>query len=73
MPIAMSSDNDMVAFVALTYLEGGLVLLLTDNAWVGSSFRTNEGTISLRVTSTGISPGTVFGYGGNSDLLHKGD
>ena len=73
MPIGLSSDSDMVAFVALRDLDGDLVLFLTDNAWTGSSLRTNEGTISLRIPLTGITSGTVFGYGGESNLLHQQD
>ena len=45
----VNSDNpDLVAFVALSGIAGGMQLFATDNAWMGSSFRTNEGTIMVR-------------------------
>jgi hypothetical protein len=43
-----SDDPDLVAFVAMTDLPAGLKLFVTDNAWTGSSFRDNEGTIMVR-------------------------
>ena len=74
MMVAVSSDNpESIALVALENLEEGLELFLTDNAWTGTSFRTNEGSISFRVPSEGITAGTVFGYGAAENLLYSGD
>jgi hypothetical protein len=59
-----SDDPDSVALLAMEGLPGNTVLFLTDNAWTKEgSFRDNEGIISLRLPSSGIAAGTVFGYG----------
>lgn len=48
MVIAVNSDNpDIVALVALSDLSGGTDLYMTDNAWTGTSFRSNEGTVKV--------------------------
>jgi endonuclease I len=66
MVVAINSDDpDMVAIVALTDLPGNLDLYMTDNAWIGSEFLTNEGTLMLTLPSLGVEAGTIFGYGGN--------
>ena len=66
MMVSMNSDTpELVAFVTFQDLKEGLVLFMTDNAWTGSSVRTNEGTLSFRVPSGGMAAGTVFGYGGD--------
>ena len=47
--VTMNSDDpDLVALVALENIPGGVNLYMTDNAWTGNSFRTNEGTIMVR-------------------------
>eukprot|EP00586_Coscinodiscus_wailesii_P007074 CAMPEP_0172491482 /NCGR_PEP_ID=MMETSP1066-20121228/22324_1 /TAXON_ID=671091 /ORGANISM="Coscinodiscus wailesii, Strain CCMP2513" /LENGTH=497 /DNA_ID=CAMNT_0013260555 /DNA_START=192 /DNA_END=1681 /DNA_ORIENTATION=+ len=61
-----SSNPDAVAMVALKDLPGGMELYMTDNAWTGSNFKTNEGTVKFVVPQQGISQGTVFGYGDDS-------
>jgi hypothetical protein len=74
MMVGINSDNpEGVALVALEDLGGGLELLLADNAWTGTGFRTNEGSISFTVPTQGIVAGTVFGYGAFEDLLYRGD
>ena len=79
MVIAVNSDDpDMVALVALTDLPQNLQLYMTDNAWTGTSFRTNEGTLRLTITEEdGIAAGTIFGYryndSGTTLLLHGND
>jgi len=73
MVILVNSDNpDVVAFVALSDISEGIDLYMTDNAWTGSNFRTNEGTKKLIVPSGGISAGTIFGYG-HTDLYYGND
>ncbi|KAG7338161.1 ribonuclease [Nitzschia inconspicua] len=67
MIVAIQSDDpDMVAMVALTNLSAGITIHISDNAWDGISFYTNEGTISLTLPHL-VSAGTIFGYG--DDLL----
>jgi len=69
MVVGVQSDNpDLVALLALADISAGTWIHVTDNAWNGSAFRTNEGTVSLRVPAT-IQQGTVFGYG-SSNLLY---
>ena len=64
MVIAVNSVNpDMVAIVALRDLPGNFNLYMTDNAWTGTEFLTNEGTRLLKLPKSGISAGTIFGYG----------
>ena len=66
MVVAVNSINpDMIAIVALNDLPGNLNLYMTDNAWTGSEFLTNEGTHMLTLPSSGVLAGTVFGYGDN--------
>jgi hypothetical protein len=44
-----NSDNpDAVAIVAVNEIAAGATLFMTDNAWTGSVFRTNEGTLKVR-------------------------
>ena len=46
--IAINSDNpDSVTLVTLEALHGGLKLYMTDNAWTGDSFLSNEGTLMV--------------------------
>ena len=64
--IAVGSDNpDVVALVALTDIKEGTDIYVTDNAWVGSKLRTNEGTIKLHVKGGGLSAGSIVVYGGD--------
>lgn len=63
MIVGVHSDNpDAVALVALRDLPKGWVIRITDNAYDNSSFKSNEGTLSLTLSNT-IPAGTVFGYG----------
>lgn len=63
MVVALHADNpDVVALVALTDLDQATTVYITDNAWTGSSFLQNEGTLSLTMP-TKMKAGTVFGYG----------
>lgn len=52
--VSLSSDNpDSIVLVTLTDLPGGLELFITDNAWIGSDFKTNEGTLKVCRLSRG--------------------
>ena len=62
-------DPDAVELVALEDVPAGARIFMTDNAWTGTGFRTNEGTVSL-VFPTNVPAGTVFGYG-DSNLLYS--
>ncbi|MGK3761322.1 MAG: endonuclease I [Bacillariaceae sp.] len=63
MIIAVYSDNpDLVALVTLVDLPSGLTIHMTDNAYNGNSFASNEGTTSLTLPNK-VLAGTVFGYG----------
>ncbi|KAL3910356.1 MAG: hypothetical protein SGILL_007724 [Bacillariaceae sp.] len=59
-----SDDPDLVELVALADLKAGLQIHVTDNAWDGEAFATNEGTVTLTLPDD-VSAGTVFGYGDN--------
>mmetsp|Transcript_12040 Transcript_12040/g.17649 ORF Transcript_12040/g.17649 Transcript_12040/m.17649 type:complete len:313 (+) Transcript_12040:834-1772(+) len=72
--VAVTSDNpDMIAMVALENLPEGMDLYLTDKAWMGESagFRSYEGAVKMTVPLGGIVSGTVFGFGGDSNLLYN--
>lgn len=72
MIVRVTSDYpETAAFVAFQDLSEGLFLYMTDNAWMGSSFRNNEGTLSFRVPLGGIAAGTVFGYDTSAKLLYS--
>jgi hypothetical protein len=46
--VAFNADSpDRVMLVALQELSAGLALYVTDNAWTGFSFLSNEGTIKV--------------------------
>jgi hypothetical protein len=53
-----ADDPDSVAFVALEDIPAGTVIVFTDNNWNGTAFATNEGSVTLTLTSA-ISAGTV--------------
>ena len=64
MVIGVNSDNpDFVSMVALTNIAEGTKIIMTDNAWTGTNFRSNEGTVEMTVGSGGMIAGTVFCYG----------
>ncbi|CAJ1962302.1 unnamed protein product [Cylindrotheca closterium] len=68
--IGVHSDSpDEVALVTLVDLPGGLEIYLTDNGWAGIEFRDSEGTGKLIVPQGGLSAGTIFGFGEDSNLL----
>mmetsp|Transcript_1069 Transcript_1069/g.1693 ORF Transcript_1069/g.1693 Transcript_1069/m.1693 type:complete len:773 (-) Transcript_1069:152-2470(-) len=58
-----SDSPDTVVMVAMTNLPPGAVLYMTDNAWTGTNFRSNEGTVKMVVPEDGIAEGSIFGYG----------
>jgi len=63
MIIGVNSDNpDVVSMVSLTRLVAGTKLYITDNAWTGASFRSNEGTMMMTVQDDGIAAGEVFSF-----------
>ena len=57
-----SDDPDEVALVTLVDLPKGLVIHLTDNAYDGEAFASNEGIVSLTLIQD-LPAGTLFGYG----------
>lgn len=61
----LNSDNpDSFSMFVLTDIEATVgSIYVTDNAWTGSEFATNEGTLKLDVPSSGIDMGTLIGYG----------
>ena len=64
MVIGVNSDNpDVVSMVALTNIAEGTKIIMTDNAWTGTNFRSNEGTVEMTVGTGGMMAGTVFCYG----------
>jgi len=57
-----SSDPDAVFLLALADLPGGSVIYMSDNAWTGSSLKSNEGVLRLDIPKGGIAQGSIFGY-----------
>lgn len=65
MVVGVHSDNpDVVSLVALTTIPAGTTIFVTDNAWTGQEFLTNEGSVSWTAPSS-LAAGTVWGYGGS--------
>eukprot|EP00602_Paraphysomonas_sp_CaronLab_P006100 CAMPEP_0185020602 /NCGR_PEP_ID=MMETSP1103-20130426/3215_1 /TAXON_ID=36769 /ORGANISM="Paraphysomonas bandaiensis, Strain Caron Lab Isolate" /LENGTH=645 /DNA_ID=CAMNT_0027551601 /DNA_START=313 /DNA_END=2250 /DNA_ORIENTATION=- len=58
-----SDDADTVTLVALDAVGAGTLLKITDNGWLGSSFRSGEGVVGFSVTST-VPAGHVWSYEG---------
>lgn len=57
--------GDEVSIFLFNDVPGGMKLYLTDNAWTGSTFLSNEGTLEYTVPSAGLSQGETFGSGPN--------
>mmetsp|Transcript_8797 Transcript_8797/g.10216 ORF Transcript_8797/g.10216 Transcript_8797/m.10216 type:complete len:223 (+) Transcript_8797:714-1382(+) len=51
--------------VATTDIPEGLTIYMTDNAWTGSTFRSNEGTVKLTIPEGGIPKGEIITFGGD--------
>eukprot|EP00934_Nitzschia_sp_Nitz4_P007559 Nitzschia sp. Nitz4//scaffold257_size48314//38237//39084//NITZ4_007095-RA/size48314-snap-gene-0.27-mRNA-1//-1//CDS//3329544466//7549//frame0 len=67
--VSISSLNpNYVSIFNFEDIPGGLDLYLTDNAWTGTYFQTNEGTLQFTTPSEGIPQFTTFGYGGDKYL-----
>lgn len=57
---------DEIVLTPLRDIPGGAMIYITDNAWTGTKFRTNEGTARLLIPSAGIPKGIPIGYGGSA-------
>jgi len=65
--VSASDPFDELSIFAFENLPPGLELYLTDNAWNGQRFLTNEGVLKLTTPADGgIPAGTTFGYGPNA-------
>jgi hypothetical protein len=53
-----ADDPDSIAFVALEDIVAGTVIIFTDNNWNGTAFATNEGSITVTLT-TALTAGSV--------------
>ena len=63
MIVGFHADNpDFVAIVALADIPRGTSIVISDNAWDGTAFTTNEGSLALTTTDT-VAAGTVLSYG----------
>ncbi|RZJ44657.1 MAG: hypothetical protein EON86_02910, partial [Brevundimonas sp.] len=59
--ISMNADtNKTFSFVSLVDIAPGEVIKFTDNSWLGSAFRTGEGTITWTAPAGGVPRGTVI-------------
>ncbi|MEO1654419.1 MAG: hypothetical protein AAFU64_12810, partial [Bacteroidota bacterium] len=65
--LGFSSDQKRIVFLNLVDLEEGCQIIFTDNAWLGSRFRTSEGAFSYTVPAGGIPAGTVMDVSGTTD------
>lgn len=61
-----SDDPETITMVSFVDLPVGLKIMITDNAWTGTEFLTNEGTFALTLTSP-VSKGGSLGYGQNPE------
>jgi len=62
--IAFNSQNpDQFLFYAVDEIPAGATIFVTDNAWTGTKFRSNEGVLKIGVHNQNIPAGTIFGYG----------
>lgn len=67
-----SDANDGLAFVPWVNLPNGTEIKFTDNAYTGTSFNTNENTLTWTNTSGTIAAGTVIKIGGPSNSNGSG-
>jgi len=58
-----SVDPDEVVIFLLEDFPGELDLYLTDNAWNGIEFQTDEGILKYTTPTAGLPGGTFFGFG----------
>lgn len=59
--ISMNADTTKTfSFVSLVDIAPGEVIKFTDNSWLGSAFRTGEGTITWTAPAGGVPRGTVI-------------
>jgi hypothetical protein len=70
--VSASDPFDEVSFFGFEDLPGNLNLYLTDNAWNGNAFESNEGVMSLTTPSEGIPAGTTIGLGPSDTAYQYG-
>lgn len=63
-----SAEPDELVLLPFADIPGDMTLYLTDNAWTGSNFQSDEGTLELTTPPEGIPQGTNFGYGPSANL-----
>jgi hypothetical protein len=66
------NSADEVSVFGFEDLPPNLDLYLTDNAWMGESFATNEGVLLLTTPATGIAAGSAFGFGPSTTAYRHG-
>jgi hypothetical protein len=70
--ISARDPFDELAIFGFENLPPSLDLYLTDNAWNGIEFLTNEGIVRLTTPEGGIPAGQAFGYGPNDNAYRHG-
>ncbi len=68
--VSSSDPFDEISIFGFEDLPGNLTLYLTDNAWDGQKFRTNEGVLQLTTPPEGIPAGVAIGVG-PSDTVYQ--
>jgi hypothetical protein len=61
--VSSSDPFDEVSFFSFDTIPGNMVLYLTDEAWNGTHFQNNEGTLKFTTPPEGIAAGVAFGMG----------